>query len=78
MPPGQRDFQTLRLAGSVTLEEGCSVPHRWEVVNVMGRGRRIMMLRAFDLPVICEKLLAKNDKGQRGMKAMRSGDLCLQ
>ena len=37
-----------------------------------------MMLRAFDLPVICEKLLAKNDKGQRGMKAMRTGDLCLQ
>lgn len=38
------------------------MPYRWEVVNVMEKGRT--MLRVFDLLVVCEKLLAKNDSGQ--------------
>ena len=63
-----REFRPLRHAGSAILEEGHSLLYLWEAVNAMGRRRRL--LRAFDVPEVCKKLLAKYDKvwGQKGQQ----------
>ena len=39
------------VASSVVREEGRGVPHRWEVVGALGRGR-VGTLRAFDVRVV--------------------------
>ena len=42
-------------------------------------GRWQITFCAFDVPKVCKKLLAKNDKGQRATEAMvRTGDLGVQ
>ena len=63
---------------SIVREEGRSVPYRWEVANVLGRGC-VGLSHAFGV-WICEKRLAINNKGQQpdSEVMVRTSDLGLR
>jgi hypothetical protein len=65
-----RDLRPQRLTGGVTREQSGRLPHRWEVVDVLGRGR-VVILRAFQVWVCGAASQVRRERGQRRKRRTR-------